>query len=155
MIKNVTASDFRALAGLAKRAILQSVEARPAVKEQIIADTKAHIAQGMSGAEHVFLKQVDGDGGILGFILVKNSWNLSDLFVEPGAHHRGVGRRLFQEALSVIVTRENRGYIRVNSSLNAEGFYRRLGFESFKPEKPCPDFVVPLIFRFAPEPPKL
>ena len=93
-----------------------------------------------------FLKYVD-ENVILGFILLKSAWNLCDLFVEPRAHNQGLGRALFHEALSIAVSRENRGYIRVNSSLNAEGFYRSLGFRSFTPEKRPPDFVVPLIYR--------
>ncbi|MCB1078150.1 MAG: GNAT family N-acetyltransferase [Verrucomicrobiae bacterium] len=152
MVEKVTDSDFATLAEIAKRAIRQSVDAMPSIKDDIIGETEVHLTQGLSGGNHVFLNYGDKSDVILGFILIKDAWNLSDLFVEPRAHHRGIGRQLFQEALSVVISRENRGYIRVNSSLNAEGFYRKLGFQSFTPEKPSPEFVVPLIYRFAPEP---
>ena len=147
MIKEVTDSDLVALSKLSKAAILECVDATPAVKEEIISDTKAHIEQGLSSVEHIFLKFIDKSDAILGFILLKNGWNLSDLFVEPSAHNQGLGKQLFDEAIAIVAARENRGYIRVNSSLNAEGFYRSVGFESFTLEKLPPDFVVPLIFK--------
>lgn len=154
MIRRVAESDYEALVELSKRAIQQSVTAAPAIKDEIVKDTQAHIEQGMSSADHIFLKCVSQDDAIQGFILLKNGWNLSDLFIEPDFHNQGLGRDLFVRALSILRARENRGYIRVNSSLNAEGFYRKLGFRDFTPGKPLPDFVKPLIYEFASDLPK-
>lgn len=153
MIKHVTDSDHEILFELSKRAIEDSVIATPATKKEILQDTQAHIAQGMESAEHIFLKAIDGYEKTVGFIILKNGWNLSDLFVEPESQNMGFGRDLFKEALSILHSRENRGFIRVNSSINAEGFYRALGFQDYPTERPVPDFIVPLILTFAPNSP--
>ncbi|MFM2484322.1 GNAT family N-acetyltransferase [Celerinatantimonas yamalensis] len=121
------------------------MQAAPELKQGIIADTHAHIGIGLSSPEHVFLKSVGPEGQILGYILLRNAWNLSDLFIDPKAQGRGLGKALFFAALSHVQARDHRGYIRVNSSLNAEAFYRKLGFESFTIDKPYPNYVVPLI----------
>lgn len=143
MISPVTVDDVSTIKAIAEAAILTSVTASDTLKQEIIEDTYHHIDVSLEEAGHTFLKYEDE--GITGFILLRNGWNLSDLFVLPSQHGKGIGRALFAAARNKIVSEENRGYIRVNSSLNAVNFYHKLGFKDFKPEHPCPDFVVPLI----------
>ncbi|HEX5056984.1 MAG TPA: GNAT family N-acetyltransferase [Gammaproteobacteria bacterium] len=145
-ITAVTKADVEEIKNLARRAILEVVTVDASLKQGIIADTDRHIDGNLGNEKSVFLKcRADR---VVGFILVQDSWNLSDLFVLPEAHGKGIGRLLFDSARSICESNRNRNYIRVNSSLNAEGFYRKLGFETFIPEKAPPDFVVPLIYHF-------
>ena len=145
-IAKIAASDVEEIKGLARKAILESVAAEEALKKGIISDTNRHIDENIHGDKCVFLKcygkRIDG------FILVQDFWNLSDLFVRPEIHGQGIGKLLFRSAESVCKANANKAYIRVNSSLNAEEFYRKLGFKSFNPEKDIPDFAVPLIYNF-------
>jgi GNAT superfamily N-acetyltransferase len=145
-IAEMAVEDVEEIKGLARKAILESVTAEKALKQEIIFDTNRHINENIGGDKCVFLKCHDEK--IAGFILIQDFWNLSDLFVHPEIHRRGIGKLLFRSAESICKANANRGYIRVNSSLNAEAFYRGLGFRSFVPEKEVPDFVVPLIYNF-------
>jgi GNAT superfamily N-acetyltransferase len=144
-IGEITEKDTDILKMVARRAIIESVEADDTIKEKLIIDTARHIEANVSSVDRVFLKCTDD--GPLGFILIQGYWNLSDLFVLPESHGKGVGKMLFNAARSVCLKNPNKGYIRVNSSLNAEGFYRALGFESFNTGKEVPNFVVPLTYN--------
>ena len=145
-IEPVIGTDIELIKKIAKKTILESVDASRELKKEIVSDTIKHIDKAILNSESVFLKCVEED--VLGFILIQGYWNLSDLFVLPEAHGQGIGRTLFKAAQKVCQPKREKGYIRVNSSLNAEGFYRNMGFETFKPEKEMPGFVVPLIYNF-------
>ncbi|WLQ13287.1 GNAT family N-acetyltransferase [Hahella aquimaris] len=145
-IELVSENDFGILKGIAKEAIESSVDVPVEIKAEIIANTFIHIEKGVQKESNVFLKCMSEE--VLGFILVQDSWNLSDLFVTPVNHGCGAGRLLLSEAVSKCRPKNTRGYIRVNSSKNAEGFYRKFGFSSYFPSKEVPNFVVPLIYRF-------
>ncbi len=144
-IQEVSFEDIDQLKTLAKSAILSSVVADELTKSQIVEGTFAHIENNIHGGESVFLKCCDNE--IFGFILIQSYWNLSDLFVLPAYHNRGIGSRLVNAALKECIEKSTTGYVRVNSSVNAEGFYRKLGFESYTPEKILPEFIVPLIYK--------
>lgn len=145
-IARVEEEDILALKDIARRAIMDSVIAEPHVKEEIIADTELHIDQNVLNKESVFLKCVGN--GVEGFILIQEKWNLSDLFVNPSSHGKGIGRLLFNSAKELCRTAGNKNYIRVNSSINSEQFYRNVGFSNFISKKEVPCFVVPLIYNF-------
>jgi len=147
MIEEVKVQDAELLKTISRDAILESVQVDEALKQEIIKDTFNHIDLYISCDEHIFLKYINSQNEILGFILLRDAWNLSDLFVMPSAHGKGIGRELFSSAVKMATSSDNRGYIRVNSSLNAVTFYRKLGFEDFKPERPFPDYVAPLIYQ--------
>jgi len=144
-IENVSVSDIGKLKELAKSTILDSVDAGIDIKKAIITDTENHIEGNLPRSDRVFLKYTDET--ILGFILIQKFWNLSDLFVLPSAQGNGVGKQLFDEAKAAC-TVSGGDIIRVNSSLNAEGFYRKVGFVTYVPNTEVPDFIVPLIYKF-------
>ena len=145
-IEEISKKDIGEIKRLTRRVILESVEASDSIQEEIITDAMEHLDKNAFDSECIFLKFTDD--GILGFILIQGYWNLSDLFVLPEASGKGIGKLLFNAAKSACLPKQEKGYIRVNSSLNAEGFYRNLGFESFTPDKEVPNFVVPLIYKF-------
>jgi GNAT superfamily N-acetyltransferase len=90
---------------------------------------------------------------ILGFYslspLPDRVMELEHLFVEPAAHGRGMGSRLFAHACA---SARSAGFesLVIQSDPNAEGFYRRLGarfagsIPSSIPGRSLPRFVFPL-----------
>ena len=72
----------------------------------------------------------EADDRLLGAIgVIPERRHLYHLFVDRGRHLQGIGRRLWNEVLSVLPP----GPITVNSSRFAVAFYRRLGFVSTGP----------------------
>lgn len=145
-IQSVSETDSEALKKLARISIYESVDVEDDLKPEIVSDTYSHIDTNIQKENSVFLKYSIPD--ITGFILIQDYWNLSDLFVHPDAQSQGIGKLLFTAAKEACYSNQNKGYIRVNSSRNAESFYRKLGFVSFSPEKKIPEYVVPLIYNF-------
>lgn len=72
-------------------------------------------------------------GRILGVILIKDFWNLANLFVLPSRYRQGIGRALVSAVLPLCREAGDRPCLRVNSSGNATGFYRALGFHQTGP----------------------
>lgn len=144
-IYRVEDTDIEDVKGVAKKAILESVEVGPDLVDDVIEDTMQHIDAYLSHRSGVFLK-CEMNGALVGFILIKDYWNLSDMFVLPECHGKGAGKALFAEAVKICRTEGEGKPIRSNSSLNAVGFYRSLGFEGFTPSKALPDFVKPLVY---------
>jgi ribosomal protein S18 acetylase RimI-like enzyme len=98
-------------------------------------------------AGKLHLKYVEG-GTIVGVILVKDWWNLTNLFVDPGCQRRGVGRALMTYVLAECRGRSPRAALLVNSSANAVGFYRRLGFVASGEPRDRIGGCVPLRYDF-------
>ncbi len=145
-IEEVSSTDLVQLKEIAKIAVIQSVDAPEELKQEIITDTYHHLETGLNSQSSVFLKKDSED--IKGFILIQDYWNLSDLFVIPKYHGTGIGKELFLVALEKCQIHTNKNYIRVNSSLNAQAFYKSVGFGEFTPERKVPEYVVPFIYYF-------
>lgn len=148
MIVKASKKDEKALKGISKLAIYETVDVDPDLKEEIIEDTFKHIKDGVNSSNRVFLVFKDQEE-CLGYIQIKEYWNLSDLFVLPKSHGKKIGKELLVAALKMCRIKSDKDYVRTNSSLNAEGFYRKAGFSSYTPEKPVPSFVFPLIFNLS------
>ena len=144
-VKLAQEHDIELLCDIASQAVQKSVKIDEPLQGELIAHIRSNIKNNISKSDCVFLT-VGGDQ-LLGYILVQNYWNLSDLFVLPEAQGRGLGRELLESALSRCFSQSGlvEHYVRVNSSLNAQGFYRQHGFVDFVPEKNPPEFVIPLI----------
>lgn len=144
-IDHVSSTDIVELKNLARNSILQSVEATIDTKKEIISNTYHHIDKCKDSLNCVFLKC--SESTIVGYILVQNHWNLSDLYVKQSEQGRGVGALLLAQA-KLACKKHGSLYVRVNSSVNAEGFYLKQGFVSYDHDENTPDFVVPLIYNF-------
>ncbi len=144
-IKMVQEHDIEILCDIASQTVQKSVKIDEPLQGKLIAHIRSNIENSINRSDCVFLT-VGGDQ-LLGYILVQNYWNLSDLFIRPEAQGRGLGRGLLESALLRCFSQSGlvEHYVRVNSSLNAESFYRKHGFVDFVPEKSHPDFVIPLI----------
>ncbi|MFZ1626058.1 MAG: GNAT family N-acetyltransferase [Gammaproteobacteria bacterium] len=90
-----------------------------------------------------------GDAGLVsGVVLVKEFWNLTNLFVAPDFQRQGIGRLLLTEALESCRSRSPRAAVLVNSSTHAVGFYERMHFVQTGPGKDRPGGCVPFRYDF-------
>ncbi|MDH5633904.1 MAG: GNAT family N-acetyltransferase [Gammaproteobacteria bacterium] len=82
-------------------------------------------SSGLNGYSSKFLV----NKSIVGFIIVKEFWNLSHLFVLPAFQQQGIGKSLLAEAIAVCSERSPKGKLLLNSSVVAANFYEALGFK--------------------------
>ncbi|MGF1735122.1 GNAT family N-acetyltransferase [Photobacterium satsumensis] len=142
-------ADIIAVTGLAIRACIDE----PAdVQDGIIASCADSIMWWRTHPDYSvhFIYRIDGN--IVGAILVKEYWNLSNLFVDPRYHHRGIARQLIAAALEVCKDRSPKKAVLLNASKYAVNFYRKLGFAPNGKPKDLPGGCFPLIFRFTHRP---
>ena len=149
----VAESDLPAIRSLIEAAIRDSVAASEEEAQFLIED----IGHSLDGwREHpqdaLHLKAFSPEG-VLGVILVKEYWNLTNLFVKPAYQGKGIGRCLVEKALNECRRRSPRGAVLVNSSTVAVPFYRRLGFSQTGPGKDRPGGCVPFQYAFPALPP--
>lgn len=87
-------------------------------------------------------------GTIAGVVLVKEFWNLTNLFVAPEHQGRGIGRLLLTAVLDICRSKSPRAAVLVNSSTIAAGFYRRMQFIQTGPGKNRPGGCIPFTYAF-------
>lgn len=143
-IRNLVLEDIPALRDIAQTAVMQSVDAPKMEKPKILDGIFENLSlAGSASIPGAFLiSEIDATPA--GFLLIKNYWNLSDLFVSPSHHGQGIGRAIWTAALPACQRLSERDSIRVNSSLNAVGFYESLGFKKMQAKDEIPEWVVPL-----------
>ncbi len=146
-IEAVVTDDIPNLKAISAHCLSVSVDMDADEKGAIIEHSASNIDDYALRADCVFLKSIR-EGEIAGFILIKQFWNLSDLFVLPEYQVRGVGGELLLNAMAQAKQNSDKMAIWVNSSLNAEGFYRKFGFEDRTQGSPKPAFTVPLVHHF-------
>lgn len=150
MISPVDAADLPAIRRLIEAALRGGVSQDEAEIRYLVADIGASLDEWSAApANKVHLKWIDGDR-IAGVVLVKEWWNLTNLFVEPGRQRQGIGRRLVAHVLGECRGRSPRQALLVNSSTNAVDFYRRLGFVPAGHPRDLPGGCVPLRYDFQP-----
>ncbi len=142
-ISPVKPDNIESIKAIAQSAMYASVEASSETKNNLLISIQNDIEKYLT-QRGCYLKF--DNGSITGYILVKEYWNLAHLFVMPSVHNTGIGKALWSSALEICRKENTEGFIRVNSSLNAEKFYKKLGFSEFTPEQPVPTFAIPLIY---------
>jgi GNAT superfamily N-acetyltransferase len=75
---------------------------------------------------------------LVGVILVKEFWNLCNLFVAPAMQGRGIGRGLVAAAVERCRGASPRDAIWLVAAPDAAAFYRRLGFIDRDPAHTLP-----------------
>lgn len=147
-IRNIKPSDQTALQQIARNAITLAVAAPKEEKQNLLAGISRNIELVITDRiAGVFLTAELSDAPV-GFIIVKDHWNLSDLFVDPGHHRLGIGSKLWRDAFALCAKKNTKRSIRVNSSLNAVTFYESLGFSKVDVEQKLPEFIIPLEYSF-------
>ena len=141
-------ADYEPLAQIAREAIVDCVAKSTEEAEFLTADVldslNKWIMAGMPGYSMKFVL----DGQDVGFVVVKEYWNLSHLFVLPAYQRRGIGRTLLDGAISACRDVCPRPEIQLNSSHFAADFYRNHGFTARGPELDRPGGCIPLELRY-------
>lgn len=85
---------------------------------------------------------------LVGVIELRPDFHISMLFVAPDRQGKSVGKHLLLWALERFAGEDGCvPRVTVNSSPNAEGFYRGLGFEALEPEKVVDGIrFIPMVF---------
>jgi GNAT superfamily N-acetyltransferase len=110
----------------------------PALQQDTIANVNLNIDRWLAQPELcVHVKAVAG-GEIVGMVLVREFWNLCNLFVHPQWQRKGIGRALLEAGCAPCKGRSPKGAILLNAAPNAVGFYARLGFVEREPTRPLP-----------------
>lgn len=142
----VSKADVKKLKEIAKSAMMDSVLATSEEKKILLKSIKSDIDKYIMSNNCIYLKLEDNE--IKGYILIKEFWNLAHLFVSPKFQGSGFGSKLLKKGIKACKEINSNSYIRVNSSHNALGFYKNMGFIEYVPEKSVPNFAVPLIYNF-------
>lgn len=134
--------DVTSLKRLAKRSLETDVDASEEERAFLLPHIQEDIEKSVNDENCLFLKLATNE--ILGYILVKDNWNLMHLFIEPSQTKKGLGKKLIREAISKIKNRANLGYIALNSSRNAVPFYKSVGFKVDESRKPKSESSTPM-----------
>ena len=149
MISPIEEGDFDELSKLVAIAVRECVadngQDASFLIEDIVRSLKTWQTSGYAG----FHAKYSVDDTIAGFVVVKNFWNLSHLFVLPAHQRRGIGRRLLEAAIEACRDKSPREKIQLNSSAYAADFYATLGFKQTGPGIERPGGSIPFECDFA------
>ena len=127
-----------------RRSITDSEEEAAFLIEDIVRSLDGWSKSGSVG----FHRKYSVAGKIVGFIVVKDYWNLSHLFVSPEYQGRGIGRLLIEAAVEGCRNESPRQKIQLNSSSNAAGFYEAMGFRRTGQAEDRPGGCIPFEYNF-------
>lgn len=99
------------------------------IEKQIKAWLKGRSPEGYKGIEKGEMYIAEEDGKIVGFGHAVPGEILA-IFVDPTFHKKGVGKLLLKHGLKMALI--NHQKVKVESALNAEGFYEKHGFIKIK-----------------------
>ena len=133
MVRSITENDLGALSEIVRRCVRESVVSSEKDAQFLVEDIEASLSgwfeKGMNGFGRIY----EDEGRVVGFIVVKDYWNLSHLFVLPDFYRRGIGAALIRGAMEGCATKSPKGKLRLNSSSHAAPFYHAMGFEQTGP----------------------
>jgi GNAT superfamily N-acetyltransferase len=110
----------------------------PDLQQDTIANVDLNVDRWLAQPQAcIHLKAVAG-GRIVGMVLVREFWNLCNLFVHPGWQRQGIGQALLEAACEPCKGRSPKGAILLNAAPNAVDFYARLGFVEREPTRALP-----------------
>lgn len=143
MIETVIDSDIGEIQELIAKAVRISVASSEEDAEFLIDDIgKALDWWLLNKDKSCHLKYVS-DREIIGVILIINFWNLSLLFVDPSHYKQGIGRALFEAAVTICKEKPDVQKIKLNSSTYAADFYKAIGFVQTGSGKDLPGGCIP------------
>lgn len=129
MISPIEDSDLPVLREILAVAIRANVAEAESESLHLIADVEQSLSRWTLAKTPSHHRKHVLNGMITGFVIVKDFWNLSHLFVLPQFQNQGIGRELIESALKACCEKSRRGKIQLNSSRNAIGFYEAMGFQ--------------------------
>ena len=129
MIREVATDDLSEIRQLIEAAIRKNVASTAAEAEFLLDDIGHSLDWWLENPSEALHLKYEDRGQIVGVILIKRFWNLTNLFVAPSHQRRGIGEALVRAGLEACRHRSPRSKIQVNSSSNAVGFYEAMGFK--------------------------
>ena len=148
MIHPIESGDFDELSDLVTVAVRESIATNEEDARFLIADIVQSLntwnASGCAG----FHAKYSVNGAIAGFVVVKDFWNLSHLFVLPCQQRRGIGRCLLRAAVDACRDKSPRGKIQLNSSAIAAAFYASSRFKQTGAGIERPGGCIPFEYNF-------
>lgn len=148
MLCIVESHDFEKLAGVIDKSVRGTVAKMEEEAEFLIKDIIQSFDKWRKSPEGGFCYKYLASREIVGFILVKEFWNFSHLFVLPSYQGRGVGRSLVTLALAECREKSPHGKVVLNSSTNAARFYEAMGFKRTGPGIERPGGCIPYEYKF-------
>lgn len=143
MISPITTSDLQTIEQIIAVTIRANVATSEAEAGRLIQDVEASLFRWAAASSESFHQKSRANGQVTGFIIVKEFWNLSHLFVLPEYQGQGIGRHLVTAAIDGCRHRSPRRKIHLNASLNAVGFYKTMGFQQTDTGAGRPNGCVP------------
>lgn len=143
MLSTITEFDLNDIRNIIRAAIRGSVAKTDAEAEFLISDVETSLDKWFEFRDKVCHLKYCETSTIAGFIIVKEFWNLSHLFVLPECQGKGIGRALVEEAIHICRGRSPKGRIQLNSSSVAAGFYAAMGFTQTGPGIGRPGGCIP------------
>jgi GNAT superfamily N-acetyltransferase len=148
MLAPVTVQDLPEIRALIASAIRHSVANSEEDATFLINDVDESLDWWRGNQQRALHLKYSVAGDIVGVVLVKEFWNLTNLFVSATHQGQGIGRLLLKEALEVCRHQSPRGAVLLNSSTVAAGFYRHLGFRQLGSGRDRPGGCVPFSYDF-------
>lgn len=142
MIFSVQETDLEEVRKLIAAAVRQNVASSEEDATFLIDDIDSSLTWWSGNKDSTLHLKYEQDGRILGVILIKEFWNLTNLFVHPDSHGAGIGRALMQAGFDACRERSPKGKLLVNSSANAVRFFSTGGSDS---NRSAPESTGPVV----------
>ena len=148
MLVEMTAEHLPHVRHLLQETISACIDAEPEAQSRIIDHSLTSSAHWLAaGGEGVHLAFIDpnhnSENHVIGMILVKDYWNLVNLYVSPDAQCQGIASALIATAIERCRRHATHEKLRLNSSYFAAGFYQKMGFKQCGEERPAPGGCIP------------
>lgn len=148
MIQQASFRDISDIIALTGRAIRTCIDEPSDVQDGLIASCADSVMWWRAHPDLALHYVYRIDGSVVGALLVKEYWNLSNLFVDPAYHHQGIARQLINKALEECKTRSPKQAVHLNASRYAVNFYQKLGFVPNGEPRDLPGGCFPFIYKF-------
>ncbi|GAA4882374.1 GNAT family N-acetyltransferase [Ferrimonas pelagia] len=145
-ISGVNVVDLPAVHEVIRQAVIHGVPITDCQRPELMQCLDSSLKQWQRWPDHAVHLAAWQDDHIVGVILIKQYWNLANLFVLPAYQGQGVAKALLQQAM--ILCEPHVPRIRLNSSVNAQGFYRSMGFEQTGECSGAPGGAIPFEYWF-------
>jgi GNAT superfamily N-acetyltransferase len=148
MIEPVVDIDLPKLRYVTAAAVRESIVESENAAAFLIADIDRGLESWLANPDDALHLKYRTDGEIVGYILVREFWNISHLFVLPRYQRRGIGTALLRAAIENCRAKSPRKKLQLNSSTNAVPFYTSMGFRQTGPGVDRPGGRVPFEYCF-------
>jgi len=128
MIQKIEHSDLELLCTIISDAIRSSVIVTDAEAKVLIEEVKQSLITWYNSGADGFSATYCMDNEIAGFIVVKEYWNVSHLFVSPRYQKQGIGKALVSQAINSCKEKSPKKKMLLNSPTSAVDFYTAIGF---------------------------